>query len=65
MLTRTMKVHAIRSDSPTTAALDLMEQPVEGQPQMGRTMSVPGLTPAQVAAFEVNALVDVTIAPQA
>ncbi|MBA3853325.1 MAG: hypothetical protein C0503_02860 [Gemmatimonas sp.] len=64
MLTRTLKVHAIRSETPTTAALDLIEQPVEGQPVMGRTMSIPGLTPAQAAEYQVNQDVTFTIAPK-
>ena len=64
MLTRTLKVHAIRSETPTTAALDLIEQPVEGQPVMGRTMTIPGLTPTEATQYQVNKEVTVTVAPK-
>lgn len=62
MLTRSMKVHAIRSETPTTVALDLIDA-AEGAPLHGRVLSVPGLTPQEANAFEVHQEVGVTIAP--
>ena len=63
MFSKPMKVHAIRSDSPTTVAVDLLEPPVEGQPMMGRVISIPGLTPQQASAFEVHQEVEVSVTP--
>lgn len=65
MITKQMKVHVIRSETATTAAVELVT--TDENQTIQRMATIPGLSPAEAAAFEINQVVTVTIAalPQA
>lgn len=61
MYSKAMKVHAIRSETPETVVVDLIEAPAEGQPYSGRVVSLPGLTPQEAGAFSIHQTVDLAV----